>query len=163
MRLIPVIVLGYAVVGLQAGLGGFVQLAGAAPNLVLIVVVFLSLFSSRDSALLACFLLGLMQDLLTQQTLGLYALAYGLLALALSAAGSVLYREHPATHAATALVGSIFSSLILMIHGAIFGGGPTVGAAAAEALLSGLLAPVLIWLLQKLRPTLGLKVARKWT
>ena len=52
--------------------------SAAPPNLVLLAALFVALNAPRKSALLGCFAMGLMQDLLTQQTLGLYALSYGM-------------------------------------------------------------------------------------
>ena len=168
MRIVPYILLGYVAVGLQVGLSGYVHLGGAAPNLVLIVAAFVALFANRDAALLACFALGLMQDLLTQQTLGLYAFSYGCMALAIVATAASIYREHPITHAAVALLASMWTWLLLILHGWIFSpsGSPATAPGFATAfygtLLTTLAAPVLIRVLLKLRPMLGLRVPRRW-
>jgi rod shape-determining protein MreD len=163
MRLLPYILLGYVAVGMQVGLSGYVHLGGAAPNIVLIVAIFFALFAQREPALLSCFALGLMQDLLTQQRLGLYALSYGLLALVIVSTAAMVYREHPLTHAAITLAASLLTSLVLLFHGAIFGAGPGIGASMLSAILTALLAPALIRGLMKLRPLLGMRVARRWT
>ena len=163
MRLLPHILLAYLAVGLQVGLGGYVHLGGAAPNLVLIVAVFFALYATRDVALLACFVLGLMQDLLTQQTLGLYALSYGSIALAISTTSSMLYRDHPLTHAAVALLASLGTWMLLLIHSWIFGSSLSIRSAFFSTLLTALLAPALIFFLLKLRPLLGMRVPRRWT
>ncbi|HRK30696.1 MAG TPA: rod shape-determining protein MreD [Tepidisphaeraceae bacterium] len=163
MRLLPYILLGYVVVGLQVGLSGYVHLGGAAPNLVLIVGVFFALFATRDIALLACFVLGLMQDMLTQQTLGLYALSYGALALVLTSTASMLYRDHPLTHAAAAGAASIATWILLLIHAAIFGPAISVRTAVFSTILTALLAPVIMQILLRLRVFLGIRVPRRWS
>lgn len=163
MRLLPYILLGYLAVGLQVGLSGYVRLGGAAPNLVLIVAVFIALFAAKDVALLSCFVLGLMQDLLTQQSLGLYAFSYGLTAFLISSAASMLYRDHPLTHAAVVLGASVQTWLLLVIHGWIFGPRPSVSAVVVSTLVTALLAPPAMWALLKMRPMLGMRVPRKWS
>lgn len=163
MRLLPYILLGYLAVGLQVGLSGYVRLGGAAPNLVLIVAVFVALFAQRDVALLSCFVLGLMQDLLTQQTLGLYAFSYGLTAMLITSSASMLYRQHPLTHAAVVLAASMQTWFLLLIHGWIFNSSPGFASAAMSTLVTSVLAAPVMWLLIKLRPMLGMRVPRKWT
>src|SRR5256885_10421682 len=91
-------ILGYVALGLQVGLSGYARIGGAPPNLVLICVLFIVLNAPRDPALLGCFGLGLIQDLLTQHAMGLYALSYGLLALLVVGINQLLQRDHPATH-----------------------------------------------------------------
>jgi len=163
MRLLPTILLAYVAVGLQVGLNGFVHLGGAAPNVVLIVAVFLALTAPRDVGRLACFALGLMQDLLTQQSLGLFALCYGALGVAIGSTQAMLHREHPATHALATVFGCALTWIVLMVHGWIFGPGVSFSAALLSTILTVVLAPALIWLLLRLRPTLGIRMPRKWT
>lgn len=163
MRLLPYILLGYIAVGMQVGFAGYVHLGGAAPNIVLIVAIFFALFAQKETALISCFTLGLMQDLLTQQRLGLYALSYGLLAIVVVSTAAMVYREHPLTHAAIALAASLFTSILLIIHGAIFGSAPGFGTSMLSAILTAFLAPAIIWGLMKLRPVLGMRIARRWT
>jgi rod shape-determining protein MreD len=163
MRFLPYILLAYLAAGVQVGLSGYVHLGGAAPNLVLVVAVFFALFANKDSALLACFVLGLMQDLLTQQTLGLYALSYGFVGLAVTSSASMVYRDHPLTHAAVAAVASIGTWIFLLIHSWIFGPPLSMRTAFLSTMLTSLLAPAIIYGLLKLRPLLGIRVPRRWT
>src|SRR5947209_11686266 len=113
-------ILAYIAVGLQVGLSPHVAYHGAAPNLVLLAVVFLAMNASRDAALLACFILGVLQDLLTQQQPGLFALSYGLIALFIVGAQQAVYREHPLTHFSLALAGGLITASILLLHGWIY-------------------------------------------
>ena len=52
---------------------------------------------------------GVMQDLLTQTPLGLYALSYGLVGMFVVSTQEVVYREHPLTHFSLALVGGLLA------------------------------------------------------
>ena len=124
MRWVTFFILAYVVLGLQAGMSAYVQFRGAAPNLVLLAMLFIVLCAPRDAALLGAFGLGLMQDLLTQQPLGLYAFAYGLIAMLVSSGQSVLRRDHPVTHVSMALVGSVICSILILVHGWIRAPGP---------------------------------------
>jgi rod shape-determining protein MreD len=101
------------------GLSSYVRVGGAAPNLVLIAVIFVTLNAPRDLALLAAFGLGMMQDLLTQQTLGLFALSYGIVAMLITGVAAVVNRDHPVTHVALALLGAIVCAVIVFVHGYI--------------------------------------------
>jgi len=163
MRLLPYILLGYVAVGMQVGFAGYVHLGGAAPNIVLIVAVFFALFATRDVALLSCFILGLMQDLLTQQTLGLYALSYGVMALVVTSTASMVYREHPLTHAAVACAAAMGVSALLLIHSWIFGPAFSFRNAALGTLFTALIAPLVMQALLRLRPLLGIRTPRRWT
>src|ERR1700749_2562039 len=81
MRWLTYFILAYLTLGLQIGLAGHIALGGARPNLVLLAVIFIAINAPRDAALLGCFVLGLLQDLTTQQPLGIFALSYGLVAM----------------------------------------------------------------------------------
>src|SRR4051812_20250433 len=98
MRWFPYFILAYLVLGLQVGLGDYISYAGATPNLVLLAVIFIAINARRDAGLLACLLLGMMHDLLSHQTPGLFALGYGLVGLVVTGSTQVVYREHPLTH-----------------------------------------------------------------
>jgi rod shape-determining protein MreD len=162
MHLLPYLILGYVAVGVQVGLSGFAHLGRASPNLVLIAAVFLALVVPREPARLACFALGLMQDLLTQQTLGLYAISYGLIGVVIGNSQAMVFREQPLTHAAGALVGSMLTWTILLIHGWIFGPAVSLATAFYSTLLTTLIAPAVMWGLLKLRPALGIRVTRRY-
>src|SRR5262245_64336004 len=102
---------------MQIGLGAYVRIEGAAPNLVLLAAAFIALNAPKEPALLGCFLLGLMQDLLTQQTLGIYALSYGLVAMFVISTQQLVYREHPLTHISIAFSASILTATVIVLHG----------------------------------------------
>jgi rod shape-determining protein MreD len=162
MHLLPYILLGYLAVGVQVGLNGFVHLGRTSPNVVLVVVVFIALFVTREPARVACFVLGLMQDLLTQQTLGLYAISYGFVGVVIGNSQAMLFKERPLAHAAATLVGSLMTWLVLLIHGWIFGPGVSLAAAFYSTVLTVLLAPPVMIGLMKLRPLLGIRASRRF-
>jgi rod shape-determining protein MreD len=117
MRWFSFFILAYLVLGLQAGVGTAMQWNGARPNLVLLAVVFISMNAPRDAALLGSFILGALQDLTSQGTIGLYCFSYGLVAMFVVAVHQAVYREHPLTHVALALVGGLITALVLVLHG----------------------------------------------
>ena len=81
MRWLTFLILAYLAVALQIGLSPYLAYHGAAPNLVLLAVIFIAVNAPRDSALLGCFALGVMQDLVSHQPPGLFAFSYGLVAM----------------------------------------------------------------------------------
>lgn len=176
MRLLPYILLAYIALGVQVGLGQYVAVRGASPNLVLVAAVFIGLFAPREAALMGCFGLGLMQDLLTRQPLGLYALSFGLVGLLVVGVQQMVDREHPLTHVALGLVGGLIVAAMLLLHGAVHPPAVrTVSGAAAEtaagvrpdrlpvstellrAVYTAAVAPFMVGLLLKLKRSFGFK------
>jgi rod shape-determining protein MreD len=176
MRLLPYILLAYVALGVQVGLGQYVAVRGASPNLVLVAAIFVGLYAPREAGLMGCFGMGLMQDLLTRQPLGLYALAFGLVGLLVVGVQQMVDREHPLTHVALGLVGGVIVALVLLLHGLVHPPAVrTVSGAAAEvasgatparlpasteflrAVYTALLAPFVIGLLLKVKRWFGFK------
>src|SRR3954454_9286588 len=159
MRWLPYFILAYLTLGVQIGLGDFIAWHGARPNLVLIAVVFVALHAPRDAALLGCFSLGLLQDLLSQQPPGLYALSYGCVALLVSGAHHYVGRDNPVVHVVLALIGGLFTAVVLSLHAWLRPAGPavvddaTIVAAVRAPILplyitaiyTALLAPLILW------------------
>ena len=81
--------------GIQLGIGSFVAYRGVSPDLLLLVVVFISLNASREEAMLGSFLLGGMQDLITLQPMGLFAFSYGIVSMIVCSASEMVRRTHP--------------------------------------------------------------------
>ena len=171
MRLIPYIILAYLALGLQIGLGRFVEWNGAVPNFVLLAVVFIAINAPRDAALLGCFAMGVIQDLLTQQAPGLHALSYGLLAMMLSNAQSAVYRKHPLTHVTLAGLGGLVTAFLLYVHAAIWSrwmdevAPPAVPLSLGNLLLgtlyTAILAPFVIGVLQRIRVAFSFQAPRR--
>src|SRR5271155_2385884 len=107
MRWLPFSILAYLVLGLQIGAARSVEIgsAGDQPDFILIAVVFVILNAPRDAALLGSFILGALEDLVSGQPFGLYALSYAMIALCLSQAMQAVYRDHPLTHFICVLFG----------------------------------------------------------
>src|SRR5689334_57221 len=116
MRSVTYLILAYLALGAQVGLSPFIKLGGAPPNLVLLAALFIALNAPKEPALLGCFLLGLMQDLLTQQTLGIFALSYGIVAMFVMGSQQLLYREHPLTHIIITFMAGITCAVIMLLH-----------------------------------------------
>jgi rod shape-determining protein MreD len=158
MRWVSYFILAYLALGCQVGLRGFFEFRDSAPNLVLLVVIFLAVNGGREPVLLGAFLLGLMQDLLTLHPLGTWAVTYTLVAMFVLSTQEVVYREHPLTHFSLALTGGILCGVVLTIHGWAYRllHGPTATQAGgvgyfASAMYTAVLAPVVLGVLQRLK------------
>lgn len=163
MRGVAYLILAYLALGVQIGLGGFIRVGGAAPNLVLIAALLIALNAPKEPTLLGCFGLGLMQDLLTQQTLGIYAFSYGLIAMFVISTQAMLNREHPVTHLAVALLASITCAAIIWLHD-LLRTAPEQRVGITRLLYTTLyttaLAPIVLGILQRLRRTFGFQTKR---
>ena len=142
MRWLSLFILAYMAVALQIGISPYVAYRGAAPNLVLLAVIYIAIHAPRDAALLGCFTLGLFQDLVTQQPPGLFALAYGLVALFVTGTQQAVYREHPLTHFSLALAGGLMTMLLLMLHAWVRPPAPRVATTSGAVLPAIRLSPV---------------------
>src|SRR5438477_10050794 len=116
MRWIAYFILAYIALGLQIGLAPYLAFQGAIPNLVLLCVIFVAINAGREPALLGCFGLGAMQDLLTQQPLGLFAFSYGVVGMFIISTQELVYREHPLTHFSMTFTGGILTAIVMLIH-----------------------------------------------
>jgi rod shape-determining protein MreD len=157
-------ILAYVAVGLQIGLGPFLRVGGAIPNFVLMCVVFIAVNAPREPALLGCFALGVMQDLVSADTLGLYALSYGLFALMAAGSGQAVHRGHPLTHFALTLGGGLIAAFVLLIHSWLpFTRAPhlNVGTMLWSAVYSALWAPFIIWPLHRMHRSFGFQPPRR--
>lgn len=176
MRWASYFIFAYLVLGLQVGLAPYVAYHGAAPNLVLIAVVFVALNAPKDTALLGCFGLGILQDLLTEQSPGLYAFSYGLLAAFIVTAQSAVQRDHLLTHLSMALIGGLLTTIVLAIHSLIHPAVPArvidakttlpavripLGVEFTRMLYTAVLAPFVIRLLQRARTVFAFTPTRK--
>jgi rod shape-determining protein MreD len=176
MRFLAYFILAYVTLGLQLGLGHYASFGGAAPNLVLLAVIFIAANAPREPALLGAFSLGLMQDLLGLGPPGLYAVAYGLVALVVLRTQHSAYRDHPLTQLSVALVAGLIVAFVVTIHGWVRPAGPKVvdGAVAIAAVRSpvgrlfvsavytAVLAPPALWMLNRTRRAFAFRSARGW-
>jgi rod shape-determining protein MreD len=173
MRWLTYFILAYVMLGIQSGISAYIPpYNGSAPNLVLLAAIFIAINAPRDAALLGCFALGVMQDLLTQQTLGVYPLAYGLVGVLVSGAQPLVHREHPVTHFSMALTGGVVVTLVLylngMLHPAIVRSGdiitkvrPPLGPMIYSMLYTAILAPFVLGILQRTRRAFAFAPGRR--
>lgn len=126
MKLIAWLILAYLALGLQSGLSAFISVFGAPPNLILPVVIFIALYAPRDAALLGVYVLGLMQDVISQELLGVHALAYAAVALSVRFTQPAIHREHWLTHIVLALMGGLVHAGIVWLAGIRMGTRPPV-------------------------------------
>ena len=176
MRWLPFFILAYIVLGLQLGTGDLLAYRGAPPNFVLILVVFIASNAPRDAALLGSLLLGLFHDMTFPQPLGLYAFTYGVAGLLVAGSRQVAYSDHPLTHFFLTLGTGLVIATILWIHSLIRPAGaplevvggitlPPIAVSSSAyfltAVYSAFLAVPLMWLLAKLKPFFGFRVARQ--
>jgi len=134
MRWTAYFILAYVFLGIQVGLAPYLRFQGAVPNFVLMCVVFIAVNATREPALLACFGLGVMQDILSQQPLGLYAFSYGLVGMFVVSTQELVYREHPLTHFSITLVGGLLVGAVLLVHGWVHPPAPPVRTTDAQTL-----------------------------
>lgn len=161
MRWIVYFILAYVSLGIQAGLAGpFLRVHGAPPNVVLLAAIFVAVNARREPALLGCFLLGLMQDLLTSQALGLYAMSYGLVAMFVISTQEFVYRDHPLTHFSLALVGGLMTAGVLFVHGWIRGPFESPVALLTSAAYTAVIAVPVLGLLQMVRKAFAFQPSR---
>jgi len=126
--------------------------------------------------LLGCFVVGLMQDLVSQQPPGLLAVSYGLTGWIVNAIGQVVYRAHPLTHVALVLLGSAVTVTMILLAGwlhpptaaGVSAGGAVlpavrvpVGGLLSGAVWTALLAPLVLGLLHRLRRLFAFDSARR--
>lgn len=147
MRWLAYFILAYVMIGLQVGLGAHLMIGSAKPNLVVLAVIFIAIFAPRDAALLGAFVLGLLQDLLSSQPLGIYAFSYGLVAMFTVSTQQVVYRGHPLTHFSLALVAELMTMIVMVLHGLVRGPWLPVFPMFYSALYTACLAPIILGLL----------------
>ncbi len=147
MRFIPTILLAYVVLGLQSGLSTFIEINGVAPNLALPLVIFIALYAPRDVALVGVFIIGLMQDMLTQSPVGVYPLVYACVAFATRTTQPALQRGHWITHIIVACTGAIAQGAILYVVGLRMPPRHSWQVLMNMAIYSAVLTPILLRLL----------------
>ena len=151
MRWPPYLILAYAAVGLQIGLAPHIPVGGARPDLVLLAVIFICIHAPRDAALLGAFGLGIIQDLVSLNPLGLSALVYAMVGMFTISTQELVYKAHPMTHFTLGLVGALLSASAFAIHGWVRGPRASVTELLAASLYTAVLAPFVLGLLNLTR------------
>jgi rod shape-determining protein MreD len=161
MRLPAYCILAYLAVGLQMGLSEYLRVGAARPDLVLLAVIFICIHAPRDAALLGAFGLGITQDLVSLNPLGLSALVYSLVGMFTISTQELVYKAHPVTHFGLGLMGGLISALAFAIHGWIRGPRASVAELLAAALYTAVLAPLVLGLLNLTRYAFGFERRRR--
>ncbi len=163
MRWWTFLIVAYLIVCVQFAQASVLQLGGWAPNLILILVVFLALHAATEPALVGCVLIGFMHDAITDQGLGTHPLIYGLLGLSVTQLRAIMYREHPFTHLTLgAMIGLAYILMLnlrewlrafwLKEEETVF-----IATQLGGVLLTMLLAPVMIYFLRSIRKYFAFK------
>ena len=161
MRGLALTFLAYVALALQVGLTPFIEWHGARPNLVLLAAVFIGMNAKREPALVGCFVLGLVQDLLTTQALGVYAFSYGLAGLLVTSSAQAVYRDHPLTHVSLVLLAGLIAMFVSLLsdlfHPAAPGARVAFGTEFRRLVYTTLLSPFAFWVLGRTRRAFAFK------
>jgi rod shape-determining protein MreD len=163
MRWTSFFILAYIMLGLQAGLNSALVWHNAAPDLPLLAVVFICMNAPRDTALLGSFVLGAMQDLTSQGTLGLWAFSYGCVAIFVLSARSAVYRRHPLSSFLLTLMAGLMTAIILSLHDWLHPPGdfrPSASIFFITALYTALLAPFILPIFHRLERAFAFESSR---
>lgn len=162
MRWLVFFILAYLALGVQAGLAGaYLRVNGAPPNVVLLAALFVAVNAPREEALLGCFVLGLMQDLLTMDALGVYALSYGVVGMFVISTQEFVYRGHAATNFSLSLVGGLVTGAVVFAHGWVRGPWVSPVALLTSAVYTAVIGVVVLGLLQRARGAFAFQAPRR--
>jgi len=165
MRWSVYFIFAYLMLGLQVGMSRFISFHGAAPNLGLIAVLFISLNARRETALLACFVIGFVQDLLSEQQPGLFAFAYGLVAMVVVETHQSVNGSRVIKQFVFALIGGLMTACVLLLHSWLHPAGDatiegkiilppvriSAGVEFMRAIYTAVLAPIVLGAVQRTR------------
>lgn len=161
MRFIPWIILAYVVLGLQCGLGPYIQINDAAPNLVLPVIIFIALYAPRDAALLGTYIVGLMQDMISTVPLGTHALVYAAVTAAVRMTQPTIQREHWLTHVLLALSGGVLQGVVWTLAGMRMHDRPPMSLLVTTTIYTAILSPFMLKYLHKIKRIFAFQPERK--
>jgi rod shape-determining protein MreD len=161
MRWAAYFIFAYIAIGMQIGLGEYVRVGRARPDMILLVVIFIALHAPRDAALLGCLGIGLIKDLTTLSPLGLYAIAYSLVGMFTISTQELVYRAHPLTHVTLGFVGSLLAGAVVLIHGWIKGPSAFISEVFGSALYTAALAPFVLGFLNLTRKAFSFQTPRR--
>ena len=125
----------------------------ARPDLLLLAALFFILWWDGGEALIAVWILGFCRDLISAVPLGVSALVFSGVAMAVMAARRIIFRDNPLVQVALAFFFAFLVEWLVVQHGNLLGwlGGKDFSQltrlAFYNAVYSALLAPYLLWLL----------------
>jgi len=160
MRWLSFFILAYIAIGLQLGISHAMEWHQAKPYFSLLAVVFIALNAPRDATLLGAFILGILQDITSQGTMGLFAFSYGCMAIFIFSVQSAVYRKHPLTQFVLTLIGGLVTGTVLAVHDWLRGPGPGAAGLFYSAIYTAILSPFVIGFLQRIGPVFGFDEAR---
>jgi rod shape-determining protein MreD len=156
------LIFGYLLLGVQAGVGGpFLRVGGGVPDVVLVGVIFVAGNARREEGLVGCVVMGLMQDLLTSQALGVYGLAYGIVGLFVIQMREFVEREHALTYFFMGLMGGLITGGVVFVHGWVRGPGVSVEAVMMSAVYTAVIGVVVLEGLQRIKGIFGFRASMR--
>lgn len=108
MRWVAFILLSILALTLQSTLAPRLELLGARPDWLLLLVVLVALYAPFRDAVVGAWIIGFGADLLTIERLGFLALCYTLVAMAISPVREAVFREQLATQVVVTAIASAF-------------------------------------------------------
>ena len=167
MRWLTFGILAVAVLTLEVTVAPLLEWHGARPQWLLMLAVFYALNGRSVDVLIGAWILGLLYELHTSpEYVGLFSLAFSLVALVVYGMREFLFREHPLTHFLVTFTACLLIQIVLDVHRVIEFGDSTGGFwdLAREALLTALVTALFAlpvhFVLLRLHRTLGIMPAR---
>ena len=162
MRWLPFALLAGLAICVQTSVVPRLTVFGVYPDLMLVLVIHYTLHAKRIDGLFAGWLLGLLVDLTSVEDLGMVAVVYGLMALAVYSIRDLMFTGHPLTHFfLTFICCAVVQVALRGYFHAIFGVDSVVldlvGVSLLGALYTGLCAIFIHRFLLRFSPTLGLR------
>ena len=119
MRWLSFVICALVFITLQSAVAPYLQVFGARPDWLLVVVVFFALYARGADAVMGAWLIGFIADLMTIEQFGLMSLSYALAALVVVGLRDFLFKYHAVTQfmvtlAICALVRSAWAMFCLM-------------------------------------------------
>ena len=113
----------------QLVLGRYIAIAGAQPDLVLVFVIFFSVFLGGGRGLETGVVAGFLKDVFSLDVFGMNALVLGLTGLAAGYLSAKFFRESKRTHFFLTFFFALFSMALTWSLGRSFSGSQTIGLA----------------------------------
>lgn len=115
------IILAFVGIVLQSTILHHVQVGGVTPDLILVLVVFHSIFQGPKRGAIFGFALGLMEDIMLGRFIGMNALAKGMTSLLVGGLAQRAFRENILVPIFTLFLGTLFNELIYLMLGKLTG------------------------------------------
>lgn len=167
MRWLTFCILAIVVLTLEVTVAPLLEWHGARPQWLLMLAVFFALNGRSVDVLIGAWILGLLYDLHTlPEYVGLFSLAFSLVAIIVYSMREFLFREHPLTHFLVTFAACLLIQIMLDVHRAAAFGDSSGGIwslgreTLLTALVTALFALPVHFALLRLHRTLGIMPAR---